>query len=276
MGFFLWPFPVLMGFEFWQKRAGCHVRKWFETMGIMESISSLATLKYENPEWIFPVVKKHHEKVEADDMGHPLLHPDSCIENSFVIGPEDTFQMVTGSNMSGKSTLLRSIGLNIILAQAGAPVYAKKMTLPEISLGTSFRIQDSLESGVSFFMAELKRLKEIVDQTEDLKQKEQRKTLYLLDEILQGTNSVERQIAVRHIINRLINLKSIGIISTHDLSLAEAEELKEKCDLLHFTEHYEKTRTGEIMQFDYKLKPGLAPTVNALKLLEIIGLLDER
>ncbi len=276
MGFFLWPFPVLMGFELWQKHAGCHVRKWFETLGIMESISSLATLKFENPEWVFPTVKKHYERIEVENIGHPLLHPDSCIENSLVIGPEDTFQMVTGSNMSGKSTLLRAIGLNSILAQAGAPVYAKKMTLPEISLGTSFRIQDSLESGVSFFMAELKRLKEIVDQAEDLNQNHHGKTLYLLDEILQGTNSVERQIAVRHIINRLINLKSIGIISTHDLSLAETEELKEKCQLLHFTEHYKKTESGDIMQFDYKLKHGLAPTVNALKLLEIIGLLDEK
>jgi len=274
MGAFLWPFPVLIGFELWQKRSGNHVRKWFETMGTIESLSSLAALKFENPGWVFPGIEKHHHKVEAKGLGHPLLHPDSCVENSIMIGPENTFQMVTGSNMSGKSTMLRSIGLNIILAQAGGPVYAKTMILPEITLCTSFRIQDSLESGVSFFMAELKRLKEIVDQASQLNGRSSGKVLFLLDEILQGTNSVERQTAVRFIISKLIRLKSIGVISTHDLSLAESEDLKKICDLHHFTEYYKKTESGDVMKFDYKLKPGLAPTVNALKLLEIIGLLD--
>ncbi len=190
------------------------------------------------------------------------------------LGPPGTFLLVTGSNMSGKSTLLRTLGINVVLAQAGAPVCAAELRLPPaLVLATSLRVQDSLQEGVSFFMAELRRLASVVAQADAMDvQPDGPVLLYLLDEILRGTNTHERQIIVGKVIARLLRCRAIGAVTTHDLSLAEAEPLAAACRAVHFTEDFEDGPAGATMRFDYRMRPGLATTTNALKLMQVIGL----
>jgi DNA mismatch repair ATPase MutS len=235
-------------------------------------VSSLATLSHDHPEWVFPVVDASEANISAQALGHPLLSDDMCVRNDVVVGPKDSFLLVTGSNMSGKSTLLRSIGVNVVLAQAGGPVCATEFHLPPLQIATSMRVHDSLADGVSFFMAELKRMKQIVDQSRELQHSGERQLLYLLDEILQGTNSAERQIAVSRIINYLVAHGAIGAVSTHDLELARVSDLAKCCQMVHFRETIVKNDDQQEMTFDYKMRQGLSPTTNALKLLEIVGL----
>ena len=177
--------------------------------------------------------------------------------------------LVTGSNMSGKSTLLRAIGANVILAGAGGPVCAEAMALPVADLRTSMRIRDSLEEGISYFMAELRRLKAVCDAASAASE---RPVLYLLDEILQGTNTAERQIAARRILHHLLDQHAIGAVTTHDLTLADAEDLQNRAVLVHFRESVETPEDGPPITFDYRLRPGLATSTNALRLMEIMGL----
>jgi hypothetical protein len=273
----LWDFHVLAGFERWQRQVGREVRRWLATLGEAEALCALAALRHDNPGWVFPRVHESGEAcLSAEGLGHPLLAPEAGVVNDVEVGPSGTFLLVTGSNMSGKSTLLRSIGTNVVLAQAGGPVCARRLDLPPILLATSFRVQDSLESGVSFFMAELRRLKQVVDLARECREgRSPRRLLYLLDEILQGTNVYERQVAVRRVIGHLLRYDAIGAISTHDLTLADAEGLAEACRAWHFTESYESGDEGPRMRFDYVLRPGVSSTVNALKLLEVVGLGDD-
>jgi len=175
--------------------------------------------------------------------------------------------------MSGKSTLLRAIGTNVVLAQAGGPVCAASMRLTPVDVWTSIRIDDSLEAGVSLFMAELRRLKRIVDAARDPARP--RPLLYLLDEILHGTNTAERRIAARRVLTYLLNARAIGAVTTHDLTLADDPALDGPAQRVHFTERFEQRNGAMTMTFDYTLRPGLATSANALKLLAMIGLGDE-
>jgi DNA mismatch repair ATPase MutS len=206
-------------------------------------------------------------EVAAAGIGHPLIADDRRVANDVTVGPPGTLLLITGSNMSGKSTLLRSIGLNIVLAQAGGCVCARRMRLPESDLQTSIRVQDSLELGLSYFMAALARLKGVVDAAEH--ERPGRVLVYLLDEILQGTNSVERSIAVRAVARHLLDAGAIGSMTTHDLGLAEEEPLKDAAKFWHFSETLDPDGT---MRFDYTLKPGLATSRNALRLMKMIGI----
>jgi DNA mismatch repair ATPase MutS len=190
--------------------------------------------------------------------------------NPLRVGPPGTFLFVTGSNMSGKSTLLRAIGVNAVLAQAGGPVCASAMRVPPVTLRTSIRVQDSLERGVSYFMAELQHLKRIVDAAQRVDGG--RTMLYLLDEILHGTNTAERQIAARKVILYLVAHGAIGAMSTHDLMLADSPEVAAACEAIHFTETFDRDASGPVMTFDYRIRPGVATSTNALKLMEIVGL----
>ncbi|MBK8046153.1 MAG: hypothetical protein IPK16_02885 [Anaerolineales bacterium] len=174
--------------------------------------------------------------------------------------------------MSGKSTLLRAIGVNIVLAQMGGPVSAAMLHMPALLVATSMRVQDSLDEGVSFFMAELRRLKAIVDLADGQAQAGAPHLLYLLDEILQGTNTAERQIAARQIILHLVRSGAIGAVSTHDLTLAAEAEVAAVGKAVYFTEQFSRGPEGATMQFDYKLRDGIATSTNALKLMELIGL----
>ncbi len=272
--FLLTDFHLVGMMERWQRRHGPLVRRWLEAVGQVEAVSSLATLAHDNPRWTIPHIDPSEQVVTARQLGHPLLAEAICIPNDVVVGPPGSVVLVTGSNMSGKSTLLRAVGLNVTLAQAGGPVCASELCLPLVELETCIRIRDSLADGVSFYLAELRRLKQIVDRSRDCPIERSRRLLFLLDEVLQGTNSVERHIAVARVVGRLVESGSIGMVSTHDLELARSPELREACRLVHFRESFVGRDGEQQMTFDYLLRPGLAPTTNALKLLEFVGLGD--
>jgi DNA mismatch repair ATPase MutS len=241
----------------------------------LEAISSLAALTHDNPHWTLPAAHEQNVKrIEATGLGHPMLVDSACVRNDLVVGPPKTFVLVTGSNMSGKSTLLRAVGVNVVLAQAGGPVCATEFRLPPLQVATSMRIHDSLADGVSFFLAELKRLKQVVELARDCQRDGGWTLLYLLDEILQGTNSVERHIAVSRVIRHLVEHETMGMVSTHDLELAKSPELSPKCQTVHFRETILHVDGRQQMTFDYQLRPGLATTTNALRLLELVGLED--
>jgi hypothetical protein len=283
----LWNVHVLWLLERWQRAAGAQARVWLAALGDFEALAALATLAHDNPSWIFPELyepRRHmsddhiasstflESKIEACGLGHPLLPPATAVGNDVALGPPGTFLLVTGSNMSGKSTLLRAIGMNVVLAQAGGPVYAAALRVPPLALASSMRVQDSLEQGVSYFMAELQRLKEVVDIAQQVGQVGERTPLFLLDEILHGTNTTERQIAARRVILHLLSLGATGAVSTHDLALADAPEFASISQPVHFTEQFIRRADGLSMTFDYQLRPGIATSTNALKLMEMIGL----
>jgi MutS domain V len=262
----LWDFHVMFALERWRLDSGSRVRDWLQALGELDALALLATARRDNPLWAVPEIVTARE-LTATGIGHPLIPDDRRVANDITIGPPGTMELITGSNMSGKSTLLRSVGLNVVLAQAGGNVCATRMSLPESDLETSIRVQDSLERGLSYFMAALARLKGVVDAAEH--EREGRVLLYLLDEILQGTNSVERSIAVRAVARHLIEAGAIGAMTTHDLGLAEEEPLKSAARCSHFSETLDADGT---MRFDYTLKPGLATSRNALRLMKMIGI----
>jgi hypothetical protein len=269
-GIFLWDFHALLRLEQWQRDAGPQARGWLAALGRFEALAALAGLKFEQPGWCFPVVDAAADRFAAQGLGHPLIPDGQRVSNDVELGPAGTFLLVTGSNMSGKSTLLRSIGVNAVLAQAGGPVAAAALRLPPVTLATSILVEDSLAEGVSFFMAELRRIQKIVAAA-DRSHAQGRVLLYLLDEVLRGTNSYERQVAVRRVVLHLLRQGAIGAVSTHDLQLAEVEDLKAVCVPVHFRETLHPGGDPP-MTFDYAMRPGVATTVNALKLMELVGL----
>ncbi len=269
----LWDIHVLVRLERWKEKHGAALRGWMMALGRTDALSALAGLAHAHPDWAFPEIADGQSgrppRLEATGLGHPLLAPESTVQNDVSLGPPGSLLLVTGSNMSGKSTLLRAIGANVILAGAGGPVCAEAMALPVADLRTSMRIRDSLEEGISYFMAELRRLKAVCDAASAASD---RPVLYLLDEILQGTNTAERQIAARRILHHLLDQHAIGAVTTHDLTLADAEDLKDRAVLVHFRESLEASEGGPPIAFDYQLRPGLATSTNALRLMEIMGL----
>ena len=271
--FGLWDVWVLQRLESWQRKYGPFVPQWFEALGELEALMSLAAIRYENPDWVYPSWNQGASEVQSKDLGHPLIQKQDRVCNDVRIGPNGTVLLVTGSNMSGKSTMLRSVGLNVALAGTGAPVCASFFSLPSIELATSIRVRDNLAEGVSFYMAELQRLKGVVDRARTLQSEPSRQSLFLLDEILQGTNSRERQIAVTQVLQHLLDCGAIGAISTHDLELADDQELMAVSETVHFRETIRPDANGtEKMTFDYKMHQGVSPTTNALRLLEMVGL----
>ncbi len=266
----LWDLHVLAALERWQATSGAHARDWLSALGEVEALAALATLAHDNPGWVMPEFVDGPPRIEASALGHPLLSDETRVSNDVAVGPPGTFLLVTGSNMSGKSTLLRAIGTNVVLAQAGGPVCATRMRLTPVDVWTSIRIDDSLEAGVSLFMAELRRLKRIVDAARDPARP--RPLLYLLDEILHGTNTAERRIAARRVLTYLLNAGAIGAVTTHDLTLADDPALDGPAQRVHFTERFEQRNGAMTMTFDYTLRAGLSTSANALKLLAMIGL----
>ena len=269
----LWDFHVYAWLNRWKRRSGEFATGWLSSLGTIEALAALAGLAHDNGNWVFPTVDGNAPpEVSGVELGHPLLAADIRVVNDVHIGPVGTFLLVTGSNMSGKSTLLRAVGLNVVLAQAGSVVCAAQFRIPPVRLYTSMRVHDSLEHGVSHFMAGVMRLKTIVEAARTHRP-DDGTFLYLLDEILQGTNTAERQVAVRNILGELLSLRTIGTVTTHDLSLAETNELKRARQAVHFAEHIEAAVEGSQarMSFDYKLRPGIATSTNALRLLELMG-----
>jgi MutS-like protein len=278
----LWNVHVLDALERWQRQAGRRVRDWLAVLGEAEALAALAGLRHAHPDWVLPDLDPSADRLVAVALAHPLL-PDraatdlaaasTAVPNPLELGPSGSFLLVTGSNMSGKSTLLRAIGLNVVLAQAGGPVCASSLRLPPVALWTCMRVADSLEQGVSYFMAELRRLKQVVDAAPS--SQDSPPLLYLLDEILQGTNTAERQIAARRIIRLLLSRPALGAVSTHDLTLADSPDLAAAARAVHFSETVAAGADGPLMTFDYRLRSGLARSTNALRLLELVGLPPE-
>lgn len=269
----LWDIHVLWGLERWQKQAGRQVRAWIEHVAEMDAASALAGLPLDEPGWAMPELVPAGDRFEAEGLAHPLLAATDRVANDVEVGPPGTFLMVTGSNMSGKSTLLRSIGVNAVLALAGGPVCATRLRVPPLDVRTSMRVEDSLERGVSLFMAELHQLKRVVDAADAAEATGgSRVLLYLLDEILHGTNTAERQVAVREVLGHLLERPAIGAISTHDLELATAEPLASTVRPVHFRETIHPEGHEPPMTFDYRLREGVATSTNALKLVRLVGL----
>ena len=267
----LWDVHTAWGLERWRERAGGHVEDWFAALGELEALAALAALAHDHPDWCWPELRNGAPGFEAEALGHPLI-PESLLKTSDVsVDGPGSFLLVTGSNMSGKSTLLRSIGLAAVMAQAGSVVCAKRLRLTPLETFTSMRIQDSLTDGVSLFMAELNRLKSVVDAADAIADGEPA-LLYLIDEVLQGTNSDERRIAARRIVAHLLGARAIGAVTTHDLSLHEDGRLDPAANKVHFRETVGGGDGAAVLTFDYKLRPGLATSRNALKLLEMVGL----
>ena len=266
-----WDALLLERVEAWRRERGAAVEGWVNALADAEALTALATLAHDNPGWTFPEqATGDGPLLEAEALGHPLLPPDRRVGNAVRLGPAGSLLLVTGSNMAGKTTLLRAVGVNVLLAQAGGPACAARMRWRRARVRTSIHVQDALGEGVSLYLAELRRLKEVVDAaaTRD----GGAPVLYLLDEVLHGTNSADRRTATRAVLARLSRSGAVGVVTTHDLELADEPALARTTELLHFREQYERTADGPRMTFDYVARPGKATSANALALLAVLGL----
>jgi hypothetical protein len=269
----LWDFHALAAIERWQRQVGPSVRGWVSGLAETDALAAMAAVRHDNPSWATPELVEPDDRVlDARGLAHPLIPDGTRVANDVQIGPPGTFLFVTGSNMSGKSTLLRAVGVNVVLAQAGGPACAASLRLPPLSVETSMRLQDSLEAGVSFFMAALQRLKEVVDAARAAEREDRPALLYLLDEILQGTNTAERQVASRRIIAWLLRHGAIGAVTSHDLALIDTPDLSHAARSVHFTETVHGPEAPEGLSFDYRLRPGIATSSNALRLMRLVGI----
>ncbi|WP_394848028.1 MutS family DNA mismatch repair protein [Pendulispora brunnea] len=259
----LWDFNCAVALERWRLRAGTNARTWLSTLGEVEALCSFAALAHDHPEFAWPTLS-NVPHLDAKALGHPLIVSTKRVDNDVLLEHPGSVLLVTGSNMSGKSTLLRAIGINAVLALAGAPVCAQSLVIGDLRVATSMRVRDSLAEGVSHFYAELQRLKMVVDMSRG-----DRTVLFLLDEILHGTNTRERLIGARSIVRKLVLYKAMGAVSTHDLGIADLEnELPHAVKNVHFQEQV----TGDKMTFDYKLREGVVQSSNALILMKLVGL----
>lgn len=268
-----WDAHVCLGLERWKRRHGERVGPWFRALGNVDAAAALATLAWDHPSWSFPEVGTAGTMLVARDVGHPLLHPRRCVTNDVEVGPAGTFLLVTGSNMAGKSTLLRAVGLNVVLARAGGPVCASHLHLPHMRVHTTMGVSDSLAEGHSQFSAELRRLKQIEDGVKEADASGGGATLCLLDELLRGTNTLERRAGARRVIRSLLSHDTLLMVTTHDLELADAPDLAERSRPVHFDGTVEEGPGGELrLSFDYRLREGLATTTNAIALMDFMGL----
>jgi hypothetical protein len=263
----LWDLRYVLRLEKWRAANRQQLPDWFEALREMEALCSLATLWHNNPEWVLPTLATG-SAMDATGLGHPLIHPSKRRTNDFFIHHRGFIKLVTGSNMAGKSTFLRTVGLNIVLAQAGSAICASSLHVPPMQVYTSMRTQDDLSESTSSFYAELKRLKVII---EAVKNAEHQKlpVFFLLDEILKGTNSVDRHTGSAALIRQLIRLEGGGIIATHDLELGrmEAESNGRVENLCMEVE----IQNGQLF-FDYKIKPGVSQSFNATLLMRQMGI----
>jgi hypothetical protein len=262
--FLMWNLQQVLDLEKWKKENDDNVQLWFDTLAEFEALHSFATLHFNHPAYCFPTLKENHFFIAATELGHPLIHQSKRVNNFINIETAGEIMLVTGSNMAGKSTYLRSIGVNVILAMAGAPVCAKSFELSPVQLLSSMRIADNLEESTSTFYAELKKLKTVIE-----KINAGEKVFVLLDEILRGTNSLDRHTGSEALIRQLIKQKAAAILATHDVALATLEK-EYPSNILNY--HFDAQTKGEELFFDYKLKDGVCTNMNASLLMKKIGL----
>jgi hypothetical protein len=262
-----WDVHCAVALGRWRARAGRHLREWLDALAEVEALASLAAFAFEHPRFAWPELAPD-AMLEATGLGHPLLPEGRCVGNDVSLPSRGRALVVTGSNMSGKSTLLRALGVNAVLAYAGAPVCARSLRIGPARVATCMRIDDSLEEGISHFYAELRRLKRVIDLAREV-QGEGGAALFLLDEILHGTNSRERVIGAQAVVRELLALGALGAVSTHDLGITALErELGGRVTNVHFEEQVE----GEKMTFDFVLRPGIVQSSNALRLMRAVGI----
>ncbi len=255
---------LTLAFERWRLRFGPEVADWLEALGEMEALSALSGYAYEHPEDPFPEIIEDGPCFEAKELAHPLIPRSESVSNDLSIGRDLRLLLISGSNMSGKSTLLRTIGVNVVLALAGAPVRAQQLRVSPMVVGTAMRIVDSLRQGVSHFYAELRRLRAIIGASGG-----EVPVFFLLDEILHGTNSHDRRIGAAAVVKELIGAGAVGLVTTHDLALTQiATDLGQGADNAHFTDRLDEGR----IYFDYKLRSGVVERGNALELMRSVGL----
>ena len=261
----LYKQQIVMAIEAWRMQNGAAIGNWIQSLAEFEALSSLGALHYERPTWNFPELDESNSAhFTATDIGHPLLPASAAVRNSLTLDSECRLLIVSGSNMSGKSTLLRAVGLNAVLAWAGAPVCAAGLALSRLQVGASIRVSDSLQDNRSRFFAEISRLRQIVDLTKGAVP-----VLFLLDELLSGTNSHDRRIGAAGIVRGLLAANTVGLLTTHDLALAK---LDHDSGFNATNVHFEDRITDGKIEFDYHLRPGVVTHSNALELMRSIGL----
>jgi DNA mismatch repair ATPase MutS len=269
--FIFYSAQLSMAAERWQQTFGPAIRGWLSTVGELEALAALAGYAYEHPADVVPEVSTRPAAYseaayfEAQGLAHPLIPEGSAVRNDITLGGDTQLIVISGTNMAGKSTFLRGIGLNAVLAQCGATVRAHRLQLSACAVGASICVLDSLQGGVSRFYAEIRRLKLLSDLAEGPVP-----LLFLLDELLSGTNSHDRFTGTRQVLEALVQRGAMGLITTHDLALAEIPAMmKGVARNCHFEDFYQE---GEL-KFDYKLKPGIVRTSNALRLMQAVGLI---
>jgi hypothetical protein len=260
----LYATQMVISIECWRAKYGEALLDWLNVWGEFEALNALAQYAYEHPDDIFPEFVTGDVLLDAQEFGHPLLDAETCVRNHLTLGASRRFCIVSGSNMAGKSTLLRAIGLNAVLAATGAPVRAKHLRLSPLAICTSISITDSLLNGKSKFLAEIERIRQTMDIAG-----QDRPVLFLIDEIFSGTNSLDRRAAVESVVRALLETGAVGLISTHDLALTEIADLPELGGLnLHMA-----SRSGsDPLDFDYQLKPGVSTETNAAAIARLAGI----
>ena len=260
----LLPAQIAVAIERWRQTTGARIGEWLDAVAEIEALNSLASFAYERPNNPFPELVETEACFDGEALGHPLIAADRCIRNDVRMNSRHQLLIVSGSNMSGKSTLMRTVGINVVLALAGAPVCARRLRVSPLNIGASIHILDSLQTGASRFYAEITRLKQIVELTN-----EQLPLLFLLDEILSGTNSHDRRIGAEAVVRSLVKRGAIGLVTTHDLALTRiADDLEERAGNVHFEDRLENGK----MIFDYRMQPGVVQRSNALELMRAVGI----
>lgn len=261
--FLFYTVLVALRTEAWRRRFGGSIESWLRAAGEMEALAALATYAFEHPEDVWPEFTSEGACFEAEGLAHPLLPAGKAVRNDVKLGGGMQMILLSGPNMSGKSTFIRGVGLNAVLAQCGAPVRAQRLRMSPLAIGASICVLDSLQGGVSRFYAEIRRLKAIADLTQG-----SAPVLFLLDELLSGTNSHDRLEGTKLIVKTLLEQGAIGMVTTHDLALARIPEIASgTAQNFHFEDRIE----GDELKFDFRLQPGVVQTSNALKLLGAIG-----
>jgi len=260
----LWTTRYAFALERWRALAGPAIRHWLAAVAEFEALSSLAAYSYENPRDPFPEVVSGNAFFDGESLGHPLIAADRCVRNDLRLGEGMSVLVVSGSNMSGKSTMLRTAGINAVMALAGAPVRATRLRISPLAIGATLRIQDSLQAGRSRFYAEITRVRLLIELA-----KHEPPLLFLLDEFLQGTNSNDRRVGAEAVVRSLVEHGAIGLITTHDLALAEiADLLAPRAANVHFEDSFD----NGTMTFDYHMRPGIVKKSNALALMRAVGI----
>ncbi len=262
--FLFWDLQQVFALEKWKENNKKNISHWFNGLAEMEAIASIGNLAFNHPAWAFPVISSEEAVFESEKLGHPLIPAEKRVNNSFSTKGVNQLNLITGSNMAGKSTFLRSIGINTVLAMAGAPVCASRLTLSPMKVMSSMRISDNLEESTSTFYAELKKLKEIIEAVN-----RNEKVFLLLDEILRGTNSADRHTGSKALIKQLIHHQAAGVLATHDLELAKLSD-EYPGNIQNY--HFDVQVANDELFFDYKLKRGICQSMNASILMKKIGI----